>query len=82
MVMGSKYLKLAFDKIQATLIFSLYARDKMNEIYYAIYTTYISGQGGGGVYGYSEQWQSLNQMVRMKAKSTMEDVKALKAAEH
>jgi len=43
MVMGSKYLKLAFDKTQATLIFSLYAQDKMNEIYYAIYI-----QPGGG----------------------------------
>ena len=46
----------------------------MKSIMQYIYTT-----GRGGVYGYSEQWQSLNQMVRMKAKSTMEDVKALKA---
>ena len=33
----------------------------------------------GGVYGYSEKWQSLSQMVGLKAKSAMEDMKALKA---
>ena len=46
----------------------------MNESIMQIYIT-----GPGGVFGYSEQWQSLNQMVGMKAKSTMEDMKALKA---
>ena len=39
---------------------------------------YIYNRAGGSI-RVREQWQSLNQMVGVKAKSTMEAMKALKA---
>ena len=39
---------------------------------------YIYNRAGGSIL-VREQWQSLNQMVRMKAKSTMGQMKAMKA---